>query len=88
MVLQSKRTSDQKPNNASHESKSSPMDRDMYHSNDIDENSEANEEIEDMEIRIDEVSLLMETNIHVDDGKPHVPGAKLSPQSSISPEVC
>ncbi|KAF5956212.1 hypothetical protein HYC85_003437 [Camellia sinensis] len=88
-----KKSSDEKPNTAAVDDKTSPMELDKCE-NDKDEDLEYNEEV-DVESNIDDISLDLERTMTVDDervatisdGKPSESSSKYSLQSSVSLEV-
>lgn len=95
MVLQNKRTIDDKANGVALDSKTSLIEPVNGAANDKDEKLNYDETV-DMECDINEMSFHMEKNVTVDDcdvavrsdGKPNESSSKISKQNSASQEVC
>ena len=95
LLLQLKKTSEEKPNTAALDNKISSVEVEKIATDDKDDELEYNEEV-DVESSIDDISLDIERNMTLDgcgvastsDGKPPQSSSKYPLQISVSPEVC
>lgn len=95
LVLQSKKSSEQKPNSLALQEKLNPIEAEEFDANEKDENAEYYEEADEMESNIDNLSECVPNSVIVDDGvlaaksggKPYESKKKSDMQKSLLPEV-
>ncbi|KAL9434059.1 hypothetical protein AB3S75_028819 [Citrus x aurantiifolia] len=90
-----KKSSEQKPNSSALQEKLNPIEAEEFDANEKDENAEYNEEADEMESNIDNLSECVPNSVIVDDGvlaaksggKPYESKKKSDMQKSLLPEI-
>ncbi|KAK9198181.1 hypothetical protein WN944_013364 [Citrus x changshan-huyou] len=95
LILQLKKSSEQKPNSSTLQEKLNPIEAEEFDANEKDENAEYYEEADEMESNIDNLSECVPNSVIVDDGvlaaksggKPYESKKKSDMQKSLLPEI-